>query len=618
VKVENLKAMSHIVLDVARSEVQDTPPRLDWLPFANNPQKHFAPRINGLPMSLNGGLELDGPAIKAKFRARVSTLVWADLWITYVPSEPWFRWEMVLNAASPQYGHIITEMIESGFEVEIGDAVVMKYGGEFGKMMAGQSIAQGQARTFAGIGGWLTEMDAEADDQFVGMLTGSPVAVDDRWKDIIGGMGVPLPQDQFSAADFVVRNTTKAYGAMGNWGPVAGLGVTPASGVTGSQEEQCFGSNGTECFAGGKVGPQAAFIRYLTAMTYSRRPCNWRENNGDLLRFDDHPNLIIWSGPPHWHPNVGSDKLGLTRNPTPQECNGWFGPDREHWFYGSLWTAALLFQSDALQWQLEQGARQVWFQETVQPGLSTSGVDAARSVGWFGILATAICAASGSHDVRSRVKQRAQQRLNMVYLPNLDKPELQHVIWDKRKDARLSATFYHEFTEVVLTGGEIIPGPVTQLPPMAESWETTYRYPWCWMPYQQAIGAYGLYLLGHLVGSERAITAALHAAKTVVDHAYVEDIQGQHSLQTWSILPLVDGSEPLASALLRENLHPGTVPVSWFRHAWLPLALWVRLQSNEPDALAEQWWSVTQSEAAQGDRTQAWFPPRDRVPHRIG
>lgn len=58
----------------------------------------------------------------------------------------------------------------------------------------------------------------------------------------------------------------------------------------------------------------------------------------------DHPDLVYWSGKPHW--STSRDKLGKTAGQvTPQDAHLWDGPDPEHWmaetFLGpaALWTA---------------------------------------------------------------------------------------------------------------------------------------------------------------------------------------------------------------------------------------------------------------------------------------
>lgn len=573
---------------------------------------HLLATINGVPMSVvteNGQpwLQQDGVALRGHFRLQVSVTTWADLFVKWVPSERWFRWELVLNSANPRFGSTITETFPNGFELRIGDAVVATYGGLFGAFMRGETIAQGQRRCYAGVGAWVSHLSREQEGMLLGMLSGAPRAVEDRWYAIAAGMGVPVRQQSQSTAAFVARFATRAFQSMRTWDPVTELGITPNSGNTGAQADQCFAAMGTECFAGGIHGPAALMVRYMLALTYMRRPCGWRESNGDLLRWDEHPNLVLWGGKPHWHPNVGTDKLGLVRNPTEQECHGWNGPDREHWFAGSEWLAALMTGSDALQMDLEAQARLIWFGETVQPGLSTSGVDASRSIGWFGIVACALVSCLRDDATRQRVIQRARDRVTQVYLPALHRPGATWHIWDSRTDDKLRQDWRKTFVNVVLEDGSVVAEADT-LPDGAVSWSVRYHYSRGWMPYQQACGAFGLYRLGVLLGLDDAKACAQDGARTVVALAYKTGADG--ALVTYGTLPQHDDGQPIAPEDY-DFAYQGRMPVQWYRHAWLPLALWVRVQAGDEQAAAL--WSVIHDEARSGDGVMAWVPPADRA-----
>jgi len=616
---KEMAANSSLLLDTESATPVFMPKPEPWISeVQKEPLKHFAPTVNGVPLAVVGDrwLRVDGVALKGHFRGRITKTVWADLWITWVPSEPWFRFELMLNSAAPEFGHVLTEQFPGGFLLQVGGSLLGFYGGKFGRIMEGESIAQGQARTFAGIGGFRELMTEDQQKQALSMLTGSPVAVDDRLFTSLAGLGCPLPQDGFNAHRFVSEHLGDALNSMHRWGAVYGLGVSPNSGRTGAQEEQCFAAHGAEAFAGGTVGGAAAFCRYLTALTYSRRPCHWREPDGSMLSWDQE-DLVFWGGWPHWHSGVSPNQLGLDRRPNSMETHGWIGPDREHWFYGSLWMAASLFGSDACQWMLEAQARIVHYQETVEPQLSTSGPDAARSVGWFGMLVAALDYCLESDDTRARVRERAEDRLKDVYIRTL-KREGQWAIWDSRADPRILQGFRHNFTDILVVDPEgnetTVPGPVYALPSGAVTYQTNYEYERAWMPYQQAVGAFGLYLLSRMFGSEEGVAIAQHAADTVVQLGYQQDSQGQGGLQTWATLPLKPGTEdPIDPEDYREAMQPGTATHSWFRHTWMPLALWVRMKkTGDPDLLADQWWQLTWKEHVSGSGVMAWMPPLDR------
>jgi hypothetical protein len=624
VKVAGLQPMSAIDVDLeAQEEVPDPPLMLpDYV--CEDPARRFAPSVNGVPLATvipQGGdwLTEDGPALRAHFRQRVSVLVWADVYLTWCPDEPWFRWEMTLNAANQARGEVITEFSTEGFTLKIGDAVVATFGGHMGPMMKGQSIAQGQMRTFAGIGAWLDQATHEQQQSLVGMLSGAPQGVDDRWFAQVGGMGCPQGQTQFNEATFAQRHIGNALSSMHTWQGVPQIGVAPNSGVTGAQEEQVFSANGTEVFSGDLFGPANLFIRYMVALTYSRRPCHWREDDGRLLDFDAHPDLVFWNSAPHWHAGISPDRLGLQRLPQAIETHGWSGADRQHIFFGSLYLAASLTMSQALQAQLEAQARVMWFGETVpsrNPSASTNGAGASRSVGWFGILVDGLASTMRKGEAIDRVMLRARERVDEVYLPQLHRPAEQWRVWDQRRDDRISAEFPHHFENITLEDGSVVATSPT-LPQGALTYTTIYHWLKGWMPYQQAVGAYGLLMLGQRLGHAECIEAAQHAARTVTELAYTTEPVGSPArpaggVQEWPILPLNEDGTPID---LAEYHAAVTLPfVGWFRHAWMPLALATRLRKEgDPDAWAMQAWQVLWSEHEAGQGVMRWMPPADRV-----
>lgn len=577
-----------------------------------DPVGQFGVTINGLPLPMvpawpNGPVVTqDGPALRGHWRGRVSLLVVADVFVVWVPGEPWARFEVVYTAANPGVP-LTSESFPNGFELRIGNAVIGYLGGRYGPMLKNESLAHGQARAFAGACFW--QHLASSEEQMLmasGMLHGSPVGIDNRWETEIGGMGVPRKGATFNVRSWVNQFYTRALNSLYRWeGP--GIGVAESSGVTGAQEEQCFSAKGAEVFGGNPVSSMALVARYATALGYAKRPCHWREADGSLLDFDGHKNplLVMWDGAPHWHAGVSPDRLGLPNLPNSIEKHNWHGPDREHWFYGSLFLAAMLTGSMALQLELEAQARIVWFQETVIPGWSTSNAGAARGVGWFGIMATGLDRCLKNRDTAQRVRERALQRLRMVYVPQLTRPGTNPAVWDARADPRLLIELDHHYEDITLADGSTLATSPT-LPAGARSWRIVYHWEKAWMPYQQAVGAFGLWQMSVAFGAQDGIALALAAAKAVVECAY--DPHPERGWHENGILAYPTDGRKLNEGEGRPIVNPG-----FFRHAWMPLAAWVVLQHEPTNERARSIWDRLTSEVEGNAGTHDWMPPLDRT-----
>lgn len=575
-----------------------------------DPMGQFGVTVNGLPLALvpnRAGQHItkDGPAIRGHFRGRVSALVVADLFIAWVPGEPWARFEVVYTAANPNMP-MTSETFPHGLELKIGDAIVGYMGQRFNALMVGDSLAHGQAVAFAGACVWPR---LASNDELVmssALLHGAPFGVDQRWEKEIGGMGVAEKGGQFRIRDWVTQHFGKAMQDLHRWNPQSMLGVAANSGVTGDQEEQGFGANAAEAFGMDPLAPIAAITRYAVALGYARRPCHWREADGSLLSWNrTEPRLVMWDGAPHWHAGVSPDRLGLSALPNQFEKHGWHGPDREHWFYGGLFAAAMLTGSRALQLELEAQARIVWYQETVTAGWSTSNAGASRGVGWFGLLATGLMHCLADRDTADRVRQRAIDRLRMVYVPQLTRTGDNPVVWDARADNRLLADLDLHYEDIRLEDGTLIPS-ATELPAGAVTWRTVFHWQKAWMPYQQAVGAFGLQVMGEALDLPEAKALAKAAALSVVDCAY--DEHPEQGYREWAVLAYpTDGRKLLPGEGRPRNY------IGWFRHAWLPMAVWTVLRHEPEHAKARAIWQRLRAEIENGTRTLDWLPPLDRA-----
>jgi hypothetical protein len=586
-------------------------PTLPSVPAAvmADPAGTHLPTINGVPLSLvhddtGRMVQQDGCAIRAHWRGRVGVMTWADLFVAWVPTEPWARIELVLNTANPTVGST-AESFPNGFELRIGNALVGWYGQRFGRVLHGDAIAQGQARAFPGVCYWPHLGNEEKAEMALSMLVGSPMAIDQRLRDVVAGMGVPERQSNFNVRALVARTYPDALQAAWRWrnGP---LGPAPQSGITGAQEDQCYGARGTECFGTAIENVIAGCTRYLTALDLFKRPCHWREADGRLLDFEAHPQLVFWSGGPHWNPGVSPDRLGLVSMPTDFERNGWGGPDRQHWFYGSLWLASMITGSRALQFQLEAQARLVWFGETTRPNLSTSGPDAARSVGWFGILAVALWCCLKDRAIAWRVRRRAEERVRLVYVPKLNRTTRPEV-WDPRRDDRLSSGLGMHFEDIVLPDGNTIARSDT-LPPNALSYRRVYHWPNAWMPYQQALGVGGLQIMGEAFDLPEARQLAMQGALALVDYCYTPD--PERGCKEWEVMGIPDGGGALPPEEMANGR--GARGTGSFRFFWMPLAAWTVLRNEPTHQRALSIYERLRSEAATGDGVQSFVPPVDR------
>lgn len=354
------------------------------------------------------------------------------------------------------------------------DGLAAGDGGGAVLLPAGTVIGDGQARSFPLVFIWRQHLTSALEWSSAGAAASLGVCangISKLWPD-----GNPVPVSD--PLQWARRNWAGAIARLHTWdaGP---LGVKANSGDTGAQEDQVF--VGGECCSG-PASLGAETVRYLAALGQSRRPCQHLEANGALLDLAKHPKLVMWSGRVHWHAEVSPDRLGKPHALTTIESHGWSGPDREHWLENAVAIAYRLTGSPALQWQLEAQARLFLLQETVDPKLSTSDFSAERAIGWAGIVAVHLWRSLEDRTLAERVAQRWRDRVAKVYIPKLRGKPLG--VWLPRNDARLTAD----------TG-----------------WA-----PLNWMPYQQAVGAYGLDYACRLIGPPAGRELALEGARAAM------------------------------------------------------------------------------------------------------
>lgn len=119
----------------------------------------------------------------------------------------------------------------------------------------------------------------------------------------------------------------------------------------------------------------------------------------------------------------------------------------------------------------------------MDPRLSTSQPYAARAVGWEGIACVALWFGLADRDLAQKVCDRWLARARNIVVPRLS--AMSGGIWDPRRDDRLG------------------PG----------MW---------WIPWQQAVGSYGLDLAGEVFLCDEARQLALAAALVVLEQGWMQ------------------------------------------------------------------------------------------------
>jgi hypothetical protein len=314
------------------------------------------------------------------------------------------------------------------------------------------------------------------------------------------------------------------YAHLHSW--TAGLGVRPLSVTTGAQEDQLF--------PGGEFAWAANLTpRYLAALGQSRRPCHHLESDGRLLRLADHPRLIFWEARPHPRAEVSPDRLGKVGSINTALTHGWWGPDEEHLLYNSVAVAYRATGSQALQWQLRHAA--VHFLK--QPG--NKRVPRARAIGYRCLIAPLLWRSLEDRVLAQQVRDEWVRWMNSDIVPAL---RTRGGVWDSFTDPRL--------------------GPGVR-----------------WMPWQAAVGAWGMYVASVEFAHPEGKELAQAAAKVVIEQGYA-----QRDGDTWIAYYTVskDGGEP-------------TIGASDWTDFGMPLVLAVAQRENWSSERIAQLWAMQQA-----------------------
>lgn len=432
--------------------------------------------IAGTPLQIVS-LAADGAGWLVHLRARpgVAPMLVVDLWLVWYPDAPgWARGEVVVTCSNPSLPAMACT-VPAGFALTFGSALVAVPGGSGPLLAPGTVLADGQARALPVVFVWPSRLQSVAD--FGSVVADAQLGVAGVGVSRLLANGNPSYPAAFDPRAWASALLPGAVQRLHTFDPAV-CGPASASPQAGDQEDSVF-TRGEALLPGG-VG--AELVAYLSALKLAARPCHHREADGSQLDPARHPHLVIWGGRPHWHTGVSPDRLGKPADLTVADAQGWWGPDVEHAMFATLTAGARLTGSPALQQLLRQQALQYPLQWTTRPGWSTSEPFAARAVGWEGILAVHLWRDLEDRGAAAAVRTHYGARASMVLVPKLGAAA--HDIWDVRvDDPRLGA------------GRR-------------------------WIPWQQALGAYGLDLAGEQFGLPACRAIALRASRRVLDDAW--------------------------------------------------------------------------------------------------
>lgn len=524
----------HLSPDEARELDLSTAVPSNWqppLPPAD-PASHFGgePRLNGEPMLL-AGIQQDGAAWLGSYKARIGRMFIVELWLRWYPDQPAVvEGEMMLtcsNADVPDMGEVLPEL-----RLTFGDGIL------FTKLpRAGMRFADGQARAFPITFVWTRHLRTSLDWATAGCIVTHSIGAVGVSRLLPGGN--PTLPANFNLPAWASQHWQRSQDILTTWEHPQ-LGPAADTGQTGAVEDQCF--VGGECFIPGGTG--AEWINYFAALATSGHPMHHYEKDGTVVDKDRRPGLRMFYSRPH---SSGSDRLNKPRDLSIEEANGWNGPDAQHWTINRLAAAARLKDSPACQRLLECHARNYLVQLTTTPGWSTSTIWSAREVGWEGIAAVHLYRCLEDRGLAERVKAHWRDRVAKIILPWIGSK----LAWDVRKDdARLGS-------------GE-----------------------W-WMPWQQALGVYGLDLACEVLDVQAGRAAALAGAFRVMAEAWTRE--GGRLVEYE--LRALDGRRSRSGM---------------FATAWLPLAVATVLRHESGNALAREVWQQIVADANGDGR---WLDP---------
>lgn len=525
------------------------------------------PMVGGVPLGFVSA-EPSGAGYVVHLRAKVARMLWADLDLVVYPGQPWLAGELTLTASDPTVPDRTATV--AGLVLTVSGGIVV---GNPEWTTLGPTLGNGQRLVFPVVVLYPRRLSgADWASAAVAATHGAQVLGAAPWpagwprmpERVVGG---------FAAGKWTRERFAAAVAALQTWEPVPGIGPNKRSGDTGAQGDQIFVGGESKTLAG--LG--AHLVRYFTACMQGRRPCNHVEADGRPLDIDAHPDLRLWDGQVHWHTGVSPDRLGKLGPIGEGLTHGWSGPDVEHAYLDNLAVACRQTGRRGVHRLLDALARVYLFQWTTTPGVATSQAYAARAIGIEGLNAALFWRTLRDRALAERVRRHWLARWETILSPATAAD-----LWDVRTDdPRLGAG----------------------------DW---------WMPWQQALGAYGLDLAGETFGVGAARAAALRAARRVVAEGWRRD-GPMGRWQTAPVRPVVEslGDAPLDFAAARRWAHEDTgVPAPLtdappmfdesFNLFGMPLAPAVLLRQDPTHPTALAIYEQLVEDAGGGN---PWFPP---------
>lgn len=496
---------------------------------------------------------VNGAYLTAHYRCRLPTgdgPFVADVHLQWAPEEVYIEGRCTITCSDPRRAEVLASLPTLRLDAGEGVQVVPFMRAAADPLIEAAEFADGQARIVPFL--LVDATQAAPQRAWVAAVLRAQWSVHGYGLDKLYPEGNPRVAMGASGNGWQMSNWIHNANAVHSWDASAELGVHKRSLNTGSQEDQLVHGEVTSGH-----GLMAMLPNYLSALCHAKRPCHHREVSGVIVDERQHPQLMLWHGRPHF---AAPDHLGKTSAlPDPGDgvdlSHGWFGPDQEHWLVGRLFEATRMTNDPALQLELEHHAHLYLLSSTLpdRPWF-TSGVGAARAVGYKGILVHRLWHALANRELADRVRERWWQVLAQILLPALETRD----IWDIR-------------TDVPSLG----PG----------DW---------WMPWQQAVGAYGAWLACTLPGdaqlAARGKAMAQLAAEAVLRDGYVRQPDG-----SWHTRPI----KPVRGGGL------ATPDFNFFGMALAPATI---LSNNPTHATASEVWRFLHEQAIAPSQL-SWLVP---------
>lgn len=302
----------------------------------------------------------------------------------------------------------------------------------------------------------------------------------------------------------------------------------------------------------------ASMIVHL-AMHMAKRPCHHRMPDGSEVPLD--LDNVYWQSRPYNSTVISHIQYTIPWIGPNDMSGGAWGADDEHWLISGLAMGFKVSGRRVLLQLLRDQCSVFLFQQTVpsmKPGWSTNAFRSARSIGWEGIVA--VWLAHLVPGLGELVKDRWKKRFHECYVPQIGSRE----VWDSRL--------------------QLIDSIATEP---------------SWMPWQQSIGAWGLWYAGKTFGEPQAVALAVQAAEVCVERNWVK--ASDDPLGPWRSV----GNQPVAG-------WPQPLPKSFFNSratfstSWDIPAIFVLLSEQPGHAKAQQLLQQVTADLQGPDRS--WLP----------